>query len=112
MGELVWHRALAYPVLFLGVMYLAVGLLLAWGLVPPNNLLGLAAAGAFDSPEAWFSVHRTLGLDLMAAGPALGVAGYLALREQDGTALLLAPVSALGLTLGLFWHADHLLRLF
>lgn len=69
-----WATAAGIPALFF-----AIGLPLALGWVPPNRWYGYRTAATLADPGIWYSVNRTGGLAMMAAGVLAGLANVILL---------------------------------
>ena len=88
-----------------GALFVALGLPLAAGKIPPNRLYGFRTAATRADPTVWYAVNRATGIDLVVGGLVLLVAGYVLPPRSLVTTALLVLVVALT-----FAHGAHRAR--
>ena len=77
-----------------GALFVVLGLPLAAGRIPPNRFYGFRTAATRAEPAVWYAVNRVTGIDLVAGGLVLLVAGYvLPPRSLVTTALVVLVVA-------------------
>jgi uncharacterized membrane protein len=80
--------------LFPGLLFVALGLPLVAGRVPPNRLYGFRTAATIADATLWYRVNRAAGIDLVVGGLVLIAAGYaLPLHSPVETGLLVLVVA-------------------
>lgn len=60
-----------------GVLFVGLGIPLALNKVPPNGVYGFRTAKTLASPEIWYLVNRSSGIDLIVAGVLIAVVSVL-----------------------------------
>lgn len=93
-----------------GVLFIALGVPLLRGRVPPNMWYGCRTTKTLSDERVWYAVNRVTGRDLVAAGVAL-VAVSLALfvfgRGMNPTQAVLALLSVLLLSVAVMAADSH-----
>ncbi len=63
--------------LFVGLLFIGIGIPLILEKVPPNRWYGFRVAKTFSSERIWYTANRVAGYDLMLAGGAIAITAVI-----------------------------------
>jgi uncharacterized membrane protein len=102
--------------IFLGVVFILLGLPLKHGKVPPNWFYGFRTRKTLSSEEIWYAVNRVTGIDMIRTGVTLSAAGVVMLVLRDRiapeAAIVILLIIAVGMTVWMAIHGFSVLRRF
>lgn len=105
-----------FPWLFVGLLFIGLGIPLILEKVPPNRWYGLRVAKTLSSERIWYPANRVAGYDLMWAGIAIAITTVITglfFERLDSTTFQTINFSVfvgalIAALIHSFWHLNRL----
>jgi uncharacterized membrane protein len=92
----------------IGIVFIALGIPLKRGKVPPNVWYGFRTRKTLSNPEIWYAVNRVTGQDMIVAGTTLAASAVVVLILRNWLAYETALIILLAvMILTVIWMLVH-----